>query len=54
MKKKITYSESSNPLPQLCEICSCEISDGNECYYVGDGVYICSSFADECIKEWDK
>lgn len=55
MKNKITFSESpTQNLPQLCEVCGCEISDGDECYYVGQGIYICSSFTDECIKKWEK
>ena len=56
MKNKIeSFSENPNQsLPTLCEICGCEISDGDECWYVGDGVYICSSFTDECIKKWEK
>ena len=54
MKKKINYSESpSQLLPQLCEVCGCEISDGDECWYVGQGIYICSSDLDECIKVWE-
>lgn len=53
MRKKITFSESpTQNLPKLCEVCGCEISDGDECYYVGQGVYVCSSFTDECIKKW--
>ena len=54
MKKKITYSESpTQSLPQLCEVCGCEISDGDECWYVGQGIYICSSDPHECIKVWE-
>jgi len=56
MKKKIdSFSENPNQsLPQLCEVCGCEFSGGDECWYVGDGVYVCASFTDDCIKEWEK
>ncbi len=52
MKKKIIFSENPNQtLLQLCEVCRCDISGGDECWYVGEGVYICA-YNDECIKEW--
>jgi len=54
MIKQIVYRESpTQDLPQLCEMCGEEISEGDKCYYVGDGVYICLSFQDKCINEWD-
>lgn len=56
MKKKINlFSENPIPsLPQFCEICGYEISGGDECWSVGDGVYICASFTNDCLKEWEK
>jgi hypothetical protein len=49
--KKIIFSENPNQsLPQLCDICGQEISDGDECYYHGEGVYTCSK---ECAEKFE-
>lgn len=47
--KKIIYNEPPNQnLPQLCEICGNEIE--GECYWAGQGVYLCSK---ECAEKWE-
>jgi len=52
MKKKITYREPPDSCTSAtCEICGCDITEGDECWYVGDGIYICDN--DKCIKEWE-
>lgn len=48
---KIIYTEPPwSHLPQLCECCDNEIDNGDECYYAGDGVYLCSL---ECVNKWN-
>jgi hypothetical protein len=49
MKKKITYNNPYSSMPAICEVCGRDIEDGDECWYVGDGTYICDN--DKCIKE---
>lgn len=51
MKKQIFRESPTQSLPQLCEMCGNEISDGDECYYMGDGVFICEE--DKCVEEWN-
>lgn len=51
MKKKITYNNPYSAMPTICDICGDNIEDGDDCWYVGDGTYICDN--DECIKEWE-
>jgi len=53
MRKKITYCEPpTQSLPTTCEICGDEISSGDECWYVGQGVYVC--LQEECLKKWEE
>jgi len=41
--KKIVYQEPPwNHFPPLCEECGCEINEGDECYYEGEGAFLCA------------
>ncbi len=49
--KKIIYSEPPwQDLPQLCEMCDQEISNGDECYYHENGIYTCSK---KCAEKFE-